>query len=115
MSESKSGQDLTNELAAKRRDMQAALAACGTRGKEWAKAERTYRVALKKQMVIERDKGTPVSIISDICRGEESIADLKEKRDIAWVMYQSALEAVNVYKIEARQLETEYRTEWNRS
>ena len=36
-----------------------------------------------------RAEGVPVTIISDLCRGNEKIADLKLKRDIAETLYES--------------------------
>lgn len=109
-----SGQDLFLELRHKQQMLDTALGELGKRGKENAKAEATYRMALSKKILEERDKGTPVTIISDVCRGDKEIARLKFTRDVAEVMYQAAMEAINIYKIEARQLEAQIDREWNR-
>lgn len=77
-----SGQDLMNELAAKVGLLDTALRKLGERGRSHAQAERDYRVALAQKILIERDKGTPVTIISDICRGSAEIA-AKNSREIA--------------------------------
>lgn len=58
-----SGQDLMNELAAKVGLLDTALRKLGERGRSHAQAERDYRVALAQKILIERDKGTPVTII----------------------------------------------------
>jgi len=63
-------------------------------------------------MLQERDSGTPVTIISDICRGSQEIAELKFKRDCAEVVYKSALEAVNGYKLQIKVLENQIDREW---
>lgn len=71
------------------------------------------RVGLNKKIVEERDKGTPVTIISDICRGDEVIAGLKFQRDVAETAYKAAMEAINVYKLNIKVLEEQIQREWN--
>lgn len=83
-------QDLITQITDKTALMESAIAELGKRGKSNAEAERAYRVALAQRMLIERDKGTPVTIIGDICRGDPGIAKLKFDRDVAEVMYKSA-------------------------
>lgn len=100
-----SGQDLVLELQDKVARLDAALKALGQRGRSMADAEQKYRVGLAKKIAVERDKGTPVTIISDVCRGDAEIARLKFDRDVSEVGYKSALEACNVYKLQIRVLE----------
>ena len=107
-----SGQDLMSELSAKVSLVDSALRQLGARGRERAKAEHDYRVALSKKILIERDKGTPVTVISDLCRGSAEIADLRFKRDCAEVNYKSALEAINIYKLQIRLVENQIEREW---
>lgn len=106
-------QDLLNEISAQSRKLDVALSELGKRGRSYAEAERKYRVALKQKILIERDKGTPVTTISDICRGSEQIASLRFDRDVAEIMYKSALEAINVYKLQLRLLENQADREWH--
>lgn len=110
-----SGQDLFLELQNKVRLSDQALYQIGARGREYAQAESDYRQALAKKMLSERDKGTPVSIIPDICRGDAEVAAKKMQRDIAEVVYKSAMEACNVYKLQIRVLENQIEREWNRT
>lgn len=105
--------DLLNELSARMGTLDAALKAFGKRGQDYARAEQDYRVALAKKILIERDKGTPVTIISDICRGSSEIAALKTNRDIAETMYKAAGEAINVYKLNIKILEGQIDREWH--
>lgn len=70
---------------------------------------------LPKKMLLERDKGTPVSILSDICRGSREIAAKKMQRDIAEAVYKASMEACNVYKLQIRVLENQIDREWNRA
>lgn len=99
------GQDLMAELNCNMEMMLKALKQLSKRGRAQAQAEYDYRVALQKKILQERDKGTPVTIISDICRGTPDVARLKMERDIAEVVYKSAQEAINAYKIQIKVLE----------
>lgn len=83
------------------------------RGMEYAGAERDYKIALNKKILLERENGTPVTIMSDICRGSEEIAQLRFKRDCAEVVYKSAQEAINSYKLQLRLLDAQLDREWS--
>ena len=74
-------QDLYNEIQKLRNELNLAIEFAKKRGQDLAKAERDYRVALSQKILIERDNKVPVTIISDICRGDKEIADLKLNRD----------------------------------
>lgn len=110
-----SGQDLMIEIQGRQKMLDSALQQLGNRGRAKAQAERDYRVALAKKILQERDKGTPVTIISDICRGDREIAGLKFNRDVAETAYDAAREACNVYKLEIRVLDEQITREWGKS
>lgn len=108
-----SGQDLINEV---KREMDTLSAACvelRKRGENKAKTEREYRVALAEKILTERTNGTPVTIISDICRGDRQIAKLKYERDIADTLYDTCIEGINATKLRLKimenQIDREYR------
>lgn len=105
--------DLVNELASKTALLDAAIRQLGKRGSAYAEAERDYRCALAKQILLERGKGTPVTIISDICKGDKEISLLRFKRDCAEVTYKSALEAINSYKLQIRIMDAQIEREWH--
>lgn len=107
--------DLMNELGAKSALLDKAIFQLGKRGEAYAKAERDYRVALRQKILEERDKGTPVTIISDICRGTPEIARLRFEKDVAEVSYDAAREAINGYKLQIRILDAQIEREWGRS
>lgn len=92
-------QDLVNELNLHRGNLNLAIKELKTRGQAKAEAERDYRVALAKEILELRTEGTPVTIINDLCRGNEKIATLKMKRDIAETLYDSAMQAIYNYKL----------------
>ena len=60
-----------------------AIRELGARGKAYAQAEHDYRVALAEKTLSERDKGAPVTVCSDICRGDWKIAKLCFERGVA--------------------------------
>ena len=105
---------LVQEIGAKSALIDKAIGQLGARGRTFAQADHDYRVALQKKILLERDKGTPVTIISDICRGTPEIAKLRFERDVAEVMYDAAKEAINGYKLQVRILDAQIEREWGR-
>lgn len=79
------------------------------RGQEKATAENKYRMELAKEILIQRDNKIPVTIISDICRGNKDIAKLKLDRDIAEVMYESVYQRILATKLELNILDNQIR------
>lgn len=107
------GLGLYQELQNKTSLLDVAVRELRARGTAYSQAERDYRVALRKAVLEERAKGTPVTIISDVCRGREDIAQLRFERDCAETLYKSALEALNVYKLQARLIENQIQREYS--
>lgn len=104
--------DLIQEIGTKSSLLDAAVKQLGVRGKTYAQAERDYKVALAKKILCEREKGTPVTIISDICKGDTEIARLRFERDCAEVVYKSAMEAIQSIKLQIRILDAQIEREW---
>lgn len=107
--------DLIFEIQEKTVLLDKAINQFGKRGRVYAQAEHDYRVAMAQKVLLERDKGTPVTIISDICRGDSEIAKLRFERDVAEVVYKSAQEAINGYKLQIKILDSQLDREWNRA
>ena len=105
--------DLITALGEKVALLDAAIYQLGKRGRAAAEAEQDYRIGLRKKILEEREKGTPVTIIGDLCRGDPEIAKLRFRRDCAQVVYQSALEAINSYKLQLRLMDAQITREWN--
>lgn len=103
------------ELDHKTKMLDLAVKELRTRGIALAEAERDYRVELAKAILDERDKGTPVTIIGDVCRGKQSIANLRFERECAEVLYRSALEAINSTKLQLRLIENQIQREYGQS
>ncbi len=92
-------QDLQIELNKYRSDLNKVITIIRERGKNRAIAERDYRVELAKEILRLRAEGVPVTIISDLCRGNEKIADLKLDRDIAETLYESNMQFIYKTKL----------------
>lgn len=104
--------DLIQDIGAKSALLDAAIKQLGIRGKAYAQAEHDFRVALRKKILEERSKGTPVTIINDVCRGDPEVAKLRLERDIALTVYESAQEAINGFKLQIRILDSQIEREW---
>jgi predicted metal-dependent RNase len=108
-------QDLVIDLQTKLQRINKAIDTLARNGQSKAKAEMEYRIALRQEILLEREKGTPVTIISDICRGHSKIASLKFARDTAEVVYEANLEAIMAWKMEAKMIENQLAREWGRN
>lgn len=107
--------DLFREITTKTNLLDAGVKELKTRGQASADKERRYRIALSAKILELRSNGTPVTIIGDIARGDKEIAQLKMDRDIAEALYKSALEAINVYKLQLRLLENQLERDWGQA
>ena len=83
-------------------------------GYQLAENEAEYRMNLQVKILHERAKGTPVTVISDICRGDEEIAYLKQLRDSAEVAYKTCQEKINALKLDIRVINDQISREWTR-
>lgn len=92
--------------------LEKALAEFSRRGKAYAEAEQAYRVALAQKILLLRDAGFPATLIGDLARGDREVARLKLERDCAESVYDSAKEAINVYKKQIDVLREQIDREW---
>ena len=104
--------ELLFEIQEKTRLLDKTVYSLVEKGKAYAQTEHDYKVALSKRILAHRAEGMPVSIISDICRGEPEIADLRLKKDIAEVQYKATTEAIQNYKLQIRILDAQIEREW---
>lgn len=108
-----SGQDLWNEISTLRAVLTEEITVLKARGKKKAQCEAEYRKSLAIKMLKERtkDNPTPVTILSDICRGDKEIAALKLERDIAETLYEVCQQAIYKTKIEIGVLDRQMQAE----
>lgn len=79
-------------------------------GKEAAEANRHYRQRVKEEVLKERDKGTPTTIITAIVKGTCSNEEFD--RDCAEVFYKVAFEKIQIIKKQMEMINDEIRREW---
>ena len=92
-------QALTEELDELTDRLEAELKTCKESGCQYAEHE--------------RQKGTPVTIIGDVCRGQEQIAEAKRRRDCSEAIYKASQEAINVIKLRIRMVDAQITRIWN--
>lgn len=107
--------DIMQEMSTLRVMLDRAVSEAKERGKKLAQCEHDYRVAKAKYILQQRADGTPVTIISDLAKGEENIARLCMERDIAQTLYDSSKEAINSYKLQIRIAQEQIQREWNQA
>lgn len=105
--------DLLNGLEEDRRLMKRASEELRKRGHELAKAENEYQVAKHTRCLQLKAEGYSATMISLIIKGDDEVSTKLLARDIAQVDYQSAIEALNVYKLDSRLLEAQLQREWS--
>lgn len=106
-------QDLYGQLEELTDLLMQELETCKTSGCQYAENEAKYRKQLRLAILDERQKGTPATLTSDLCRGREDIADLKRLRDCSEAIYKASQEAINVYKLRIRMIDAQITREWN--
>lgn len=66
-------------------------------GRDKAEAERQYRMRLAQEMLKLRSEGMPVSILTDIAKG--NVADLLFDRDASEAQFKAGIEAADSLKV----------------
>lgn len=84
-----------------------ALSEYKKRGQDYAKAYKNYRVKVAQKLLQLKADGMPVTISYDIARGDEEVANAKEKEIITECLYKSCQEAVNVFKLQIKILQAQ--------
>lgn len=84
-----------------------ALSEYKKRGQDYAKAYKNYRVKVAQKLLELKAEGMPVTISYDIARGNEGVAKAKEQEIITECLYKSCQEAINVYKLKIKILQSQ--------
>jgi len=61
---------------------------------EYGISERDYKMALHQEILKLKSEGYPATLILELAKGTEKVADLRFKRDISCRRYESAKEIV---------------------
>lgn len=87
-------QDLMNALDEERQTLSQAIAILKERGINKARAERDYRIALAQEELRLKAEGYPATLINDLSRGNERVAELRMERDIAEALYETCQQKI---------------------
>jgi hypothetical protein len=105
--------ELLTELGQKLGELSASIKLLRENGNNLAKAERDYRMELSKEALRMRSEGMAIGMIELTIRGQQNIAELGFRRDIAEVMYKTNQEHINVTKIQVKVIESQLSREWS--
>lgn len=95
-----------------RRLMKAASSELKKRGETYARAEAEYQATKNKRALELKADGFSATMIQLIIKGDDEVNDKLFERDLAEMDYRSAIEALNVYKLDARMIEAQIQREW---
>ena len=104
--------DLLSELIRDRELMKTASKQLKERGVALAVAEAEYQTAKAKRALAMQANGQSATMIQLVIKGDEEVSRKLFARDCAEAEYESAREALNVYKLDARLLEAQIDREY---
>lgn len=104
--------DLQNELTKQVELLQKSLETLKKTGKDYAEAEKNYKVILRQEVLKLRKEGEAIGVITLICYGIPSVAEARFKRDCTEAIYKANQEAINTYKLKIKLLESQIGREW---
>lgn len=102
---------ITGEIHAASQRLSKSADALFDLGREKAESERDYRSALAQEILKLRSEGVPVSIVTDIAKG--NVSEKLFDRDLAEARFKSGIEAADAIKVQVSALQTilKYQTE----
>ena len=107
--------DLIQELQGKINRLDYAVRYLKKAGREYALAEKEYKVLLRQECLKLRDSGMAVGMIDKTCYGIPSVAEARFQRDVAECVYRANQEAINSIKLQMRLIEAQISREWSQS
>jgi hypothetical protein len=98
--------NITKELYETKQRLNIASKEIFTLAKNRAETEKAYKIALRKEILKLKSEGYPATIIGDLAKGADHVAELRFKRDIAKTMYDSGRDSMKATEIEGSLLQT---------
>lgn len=105
--------DLVEELINLQKQLEISVKQLRKTGGEYATAYTDYRIALAKKLVEVRDNGTPVTLCSDLARGDTYVAKCKFEEISKEAIYKANLESINSLKLRIKILQNQIDKEWS--
>ena len=88
-----------------------ALSTLRQKGIEYCEANRKYQLQKTKEIMRLKQEGTPITLIPQMVKGLDNVADLDFDRNVADVVYKANMEAINVKKLELKVIEKQIERE----
>ena len=107
------GLELLNEMNKKIEQSETALSELQKNGRQYAEAERNYKIALRQKILELRAEGEKVTIIRDLATGDDDVAEKRMERDIAEASYKTSQDKLNLIKLHLRILQAQFDKEWS--
>lgn len=104
--------DLWNELTDLQKQLEVSVKQLRHTGSEYASAYTEYRIALAQELVKLRDDKIPVTLCSDLARGNRDVAHKKFQEISKEAIYKANLEAINSIKLRIRIIQNQVDKEW---
>ena len=105
--------DLYNELKKKINELNISIKKLRETGTDYAEAEREYKITLRNEALkLRAEKGMPVTLIQQVVYGVPEVADKRFKRDVKEAVYKANIEAINVFKLQIRIIESQLQREY---
>ena len=105
--------DLYNELQKKINELNISIKKLRETGTDYAEAEREYKITLRNEALkLRAEKGMPVTLIQQVVYGVPEVAEKRFKRDVKEAVYKANIEAINVFKLQIRIIESQLQREY---
>ena len=107
--------ELWEEIITIDRQLNDALSTFRQNGIKYCEAEREYQMAKSKEIMRLKSEGYPITLIPQIVKGLENVAELDFNRNVCEVVYKANQEAINIKKLQLRVKESEIEREYGRN
>ena len=105
--------DLYNDLQQKIKELNISIKKLRETGTEYAKAEKEYKITLRQEALkLRAEKGMPVTLIQQVVYGVPEVAEKRFVRDVKEAVYKANIEAINVFKLQIRIIESQLQREY---
>ena len=105
--------DLYVELQKKINELNISIKKLRETGTDYAEAEREYKITLRNEALkLRAEKGMPVTLIQQVVYGVPEVAEKRFKRDVKEAVYKANMEAINVFKLQIRIIESQLQREY---
>lgn len=104
--------DLYQEIQRLMNELTASINKLRANGVALAEAERDYKITLSTQALRLRAGDMPVTLINQVIYGQQEVAELRLRRDIAQANYEANREHINITKLKLRIVESQLEREW---